>query len=208
MSAGRPRGWPGVAVAAAAVVVSLGGCGGSHPAGAATRTTVPGSLLAEARPIGRGPRFHPPATGLVPRPCQQHLGPRFGVHVEVFAADRVVLLPAGIGVRGPKRLLDGRVTSARCFGSLVTLDPTGLVLVRAGHDPPLRELFKAWGEPLSRHNLVGFASRARRAVRGFVDGHRWLGVLGDIPMRPHAEIVVETGPEVPPHHSYTFPKGF
>jgi hypothetical protein len=33
------------------------------------------------------------------------------VKVEVFASDRVLLLPAGIGVRPPASLLDGRITS-------------------------------------------------------------------------------------------------
>ena len=52
------------------------------------------------------------------------------MHVEVFAANRVLLLPAGIGLEKPWTQLNGRITSARCYGALVTLDPTGLVLVR------------------------------------------------------------------------------
>jgi len=183
----------------------LNACAGSHQTEA--RTGVSRSLLAEARPIGLGPRFHPPARGSVPGVCRHRLGARFGVHVEVFAANRVVLVPAGIGVRGPERLLDGRVTSARCFGSLVTVDPTGTVLVRTGQRHSLAELFNAWDEPLGRHDLVGFAGRSVRPVVAFVDGRPWSGALGSIPMSRHAEIVVEVGPLVPPHHSYTFPHG-
>jgi hypothetical protein len=50
------------------------------------------------------------------------------------------------------------------------------------------------------------ASRGRR-VEVFVDGRRWHGRPGRVPLRRHAEIVVEVGPHVPPHSSYTFPPG-
>jgi len=89
---------------------------------------IPEALISEARPIGVGPRFHPPAAGPVSGPCTPGLGPRDGVHVEIFAVDRVLLLPAGIGTRPPATLLDGRVTRAACYGQLVTLDPTGSCL--------------------------------------------------------------------------------
>ena len=95
--------------AAGALVVTAAGCGSQHSSATGT-AGIPPALLHEARPIGRGPQFHPPATGSVIGPCRRHRGPRDGVHVEVFAANRVVLLAAGIGVapsvrshRGPDR---------------------------------------------------------------------------------------------------------
>ena len=72
---------------------------------------IPRALLSEARPIGTGPRFTLPASGPITGPCQPSLGPRVGVHVEVFAANRVLLLPAGIGARQPWTKLDGRITA-------------------------------------------------------------------------------------------------
>jgi hypothetical protein len=60
------------------------------------------------------------------------LGPRAGVHVEVFAKNRVVLIPAGIGTRPPLSFSSGRISSAGCHGELVTLKPTGVVLVLRG----------------------------------------------------------------------------
>ena len=168
---------------------------------------IPRALLSEARPIGTGPRFTLPASGPVTGRCEPPPGPRFGVHVEVFAANRVLLLPAGIGARRPGRELNGRIVSARCYGALVTLDPTGLVLVRAGQRLTLAALFRSWGEPLSRTRLTSFTAEKGTQVAVFVDGRPWRGTPAAVPLTPHAEIVLEIGPHVPPHSSYTFPPG-
>ena len=207
------------AVLVAAVAVAAA-CGTPHAAArsaanptpvptvpTASRAAIPGSLLSQARPIGTGPRFTLPATGPIAGRCQPGLGPRFGVHVEVFAANRVLLLPAGIGVRQPERKLDGRVISARCYGALVTLDPTGLVLVRPGQRLTLRDLFRSWGEPLSRTRLTSFTAATDTQVTVFVDGRPWPGDPTTVPLTRHDEIVLEIGPRVPPHSSYAFPAG-
>jgi hypothetical protein len=41
----------------------------------------------------------------------------------------------------------------------------------------------------------------------YVDGKPWSGSPENVPLSPHAEIVLEVGPHVPPHSSYTFPPG-
>jgi hypothetical protein len=169
--------------------------------------SIPRALLSEARPIGTGPRFTLPASGPVAGACQRSLGPRVGVHVEVFAANRVLLLPAGIGVLPPWTRLDGRIVSARCYGALVTLDPTGLVLVRPGAGLTLADLFRSWGEPLSPTRLTSFSAPAGTQVTVFVDGRRWNAGPASVPLTRHAEIVLEVGPPVPPHSSYAFPPG-
>ena len=140
------------------------------------------------------------------RACRSSVA-RVGVHVEVFAANRVVLVPAGIGTRPPRSFSAGRISSARCYGELVTLDPTGLVLVRTGSRPLLADLFRAWGQPLSARRLASFSASKGARVAVFVDGRRWRGSPGSVPLAPHAEIVLEVGPYVPPHRSYTFPPG-
>jgi hypothetical protein len=161
----------------------------------------------EARPIGPGTAFHPPARGPVPGRCRAGLGPRDGVHVEVFAHNRVVLVATGIGVRGPLRFSGGRIAGARCYGDLVTLEPTGVVLVRRGVVPSLGQLFRAWGEPLSWRRVGAFRAPPGGAVAVFVDGRRRYGSPAQVPLTRHAEIVLEVGPYVPPHSRYTFPPG-
>jgi hypothetical protein len=135
--------------------------------------------------------------------CSPALGPRFGVHVEVFGANRVVIVPAGIGIRGRVAVTEGRISSAGCYGSLATLEPTGLVLARPRAALSLGDLFRAWGEPLSPRRLASFGGH----TTVFVNGRRWPGPPGEVPLRRHAEIVAEVGPYVPPHASYAFPPG-
>jgi hypothetical protein len=187
----------------------LAGCGsGSHRTTTSTGAAAPpATLLAEARPIGRGVRFQPPVTGRPIGDCTRTLGPRAGVHVEVFGANRVVLIPAGVGVRRPRGYSSGRITRAGCYGELVTLDPTGLVLIRPGARLTLADLFRSWGQPLTNHRIGAFNAGSGAAVRVFVDGRPRAGSPAGVPLRRHAEIVLEVGPYVPPHAAYTFPPG-
>jgi len=185
--------------------LGVGGCGSSSPS--SISSGIPPSLLAQARPIGRGLRFRPPSRGKVIGRCVRRLGRRDGVHVEVFAADRVVLVAAGIGTRPPRSFAEGRISSAACYGSLVTLDPTGLLLLRPGARLSLTDLFREWGEPLSRRRVAAFQAPRGAPVMVFVNGRRWPGSPGDVPLDAHHEIVVEVGPHVPPHPAYAFPPG-
>jgi hypothetical protein len=189
------------------VLVAVAGCGSATGSRPADTSGIPRELLRESRPIGRGPRFQPPVRGIVTGACRARLRPRRGVHLELFAANRVVIVPRGIGVRPPVALSGGRIVRARCYGEIVTLEPTGVVLTRAGASLYLRDLFRAWGQPLSRVRLASFRAAAGTEVAVFVGGRRWTGPPGAVPLRPHAEIVLEVGPYVPPHRTYTFPPG-
>lgn len=201
------------AVATAIALIAVAGsqaCGSPRGPGAAppaAATGIPKALLNEARPVGVGPRFQPPAGGPVAGPCERTLGPRDGVHIEVFAENRVVLLPAGIGTRPPRAILDGRITGAHCYGTLVTLDPTGLVLTRPGTRLTVGDLFRSWGQPLSATSVASFRAPTGTRVVTFVNGRRWARSPGAVPLTRHAEIVLEVGPRVPPHRSYAFPAG-
>jgi hypothetical protein len=168
---------------------------------------IPKDLLLEARPIGVGPSFHPAPAGAVAGRCARRLGPRSAAHVEVFAANRVVIVPAGIGVRAPLTLSAGRIAGARCYGALVTLEPTGVVLMRAHEPIPLSSLFRSWGQPLSPSRLGSFGASPGTHVAVFVDGRRWRGTPGSVPLVWHSEIVLEVGPRVPPHRSFAFAPG-
>jgi hypothetical protein len=185
---------------AATLPAALGACGSAA-------NPIPPALIRQARPIGHGAAFHPPPAGPVVGACRRGLGPRFGVHVELFAANRVVLVAAAIGVRRPLSFSEGRISGARCYGELVTLEPTGVVLVRSGARLTVSDLFAAWGQALSPRRLASFHTRGAARVVAFVDGRRWDGAPRNVPLRRHAEIVLEVGPHVPPHVSYDFPPG-
>jgi hypothetical protein len=201
----RVRAAPALITLLLVAVALAPGCGSSRRA--APPSGIPLALLLQARAIGRGAHFHPPASGPVIGRCRRRLGPRSGVHLEVFAANRVVLVPAGIGTRPPWTLSAGRISGANCYGDLVTLEPTGLLLVRAGVKLSLSDLFRAWGQPLSQHRLAAFPAPARTRVAVFVNGRRWHGSPTSVALAVHSEIVLEVGPYVPPHHSYAFPPG-
>jgi hypothetical protein len=189
----------------ATLAALLAGCGADmRPASTAE---LPRSLVLQARPVGRGPRFQPGVSGPVVGVCRPRLGPRYGSHIELFAENRVVIVPAGIGTLPPRTELSGRITSARCYGELATLEPTGLVLVRPGSRATVAGLFHAWGQPLSTVRLGPFGAPSGTRVRVFVDGRAWRAAPGAVLLARHAVIVLEVGPYVPPHVSYRFPPG-
>lgn len=165
-------------------------------------TRIPPSLLAGERPIGRGARFHPAVSGPVLGRCTRTLGRRSQAHIEIFGANRVVLLGIGIGTRPPRRQLGGRLTVAACFGNLVTLDPTGTVYFRPCSHVTLGDVFRSWGQSLSGSRVASF-HHGQTTV--FIDGVRRRGSPSTVPLRNGAEIVVENGPHVPPHVRFGFP---
>ena len=142
-------------------------------------------------PIGFGPRYQlppgpPVGTSLA---CSRVDAERERAHVELFANKLVLLLPKGIGVaRG-------------CTYPVRTTDPTGVVEFVPGARPTLADLFDVWGQPLSARGFAGF----RGAVSAWVGGKRWPGDVRGIPLRRHAEIVVEVGGYIPPHTFFLFP---
>ena len=164
-----------------------------------------------ARPIGTGDRYQPgslhraaeDARPIGSLTCARRGGPVAWVHVELFARGRVVLVPPGIGIAAPRRQDGAYVRGGRCRYPLWTDEPTGLVAVqRSGLR--LGDLFAVWGRPVGPDRLAGF----RAPVTAHVDGERWTGDPGAIPLRDHAQIVLQAGgPLVPPHAEYTFPEG-
>jgi hypothetical protein len=126
-------------------------------------------------------------------------------HVELFAANHVVILPAGIGIAPPLQRHGPHVLAGRCAYALRTLDPTGLVLMGSRSAYTLGELFAVWGQPLSRSEVAGFRARSRADVSVFIDGTAWRGNPAGAPLAPHSQVTIEVGPFVPPHAHYMFP---
>jgi hypothetical protein len=162
-------------------------------------------------PIGTGAGFTLPAAGPAVRAarpvagltCQTSTARGTTVHLELFARGQVVIVPAGIGVAPPVRRAGAHVLGGRCLYPIHALAPTGVVHAPADGSATLGQLFEVWGQPLSRTNLAGF----RGPVQAYVDGLPLPGDLRRIPLRRHAEIVLESGPFVPPHDAFQFPEG-
>jgi hypothetical protein len=135
--------------------------------------------------------------------CTAAQRPIAAAHVELFASGHVVILPAGLGVAPPRRRDGVYVTGGRCRYPIWTSEPTGLVrLARRGLT--LGDLFALWGQPLSR----GKMARWRATVRAHVGGVPWRGDPRRIPLRPHAQVVVQAGPPaLRPNARYRFPAG-
>lgn len=110
------------------------------------------------------------------------------MHLELFANGFAVIIPARVGVR-----------SARCRAHTWTTTPTGVV--RFDRTATLGDLFAVWGEPLGPRRLLSFHG----SVSLFRNGVRVRGDPGSLPLRDGDEVVVETGPFIPPHASYLFP---
>jgi hypothetical protein len=119
-------------------------------------------------------------------------GRTFRVHIELFADRKVIIVPPGIGV-----------AKSGCHYPLRTTTPTGVVDVCGTGRRTLADLFRIWGRHLSGSRLLSF----RRTVAVFVDGRRWRGKPGDVPLRRHGQIVIEAGASLAPHATYLFPKG-
>ncbi len=122
-------------------------------------------------------------------------GTRHGTHyahVEVFDHGHVVLIPAGLGVRGRR---DGAYVKGRRHGPLFTEEPTGLVGVRRG-DPTLGDLYALWGRRMGRPVV-------------HVNGTLWRGAAERVPLGRHDQIVVQEGyAPIAPHRDYRFPPGY
>jgi hypothetical protein len=137
----------------------------------------------------------------------EHDSNRFGVHLEVFANRQVVVIPAGIGVAPPRVRRGAYVTGGRCQYPARTLEPTGVIEVQRGSDLLLGHFFDLWGKPLSKVRLLGFRASPGRPVAAFVDGRSWSGDPRAIPLRRHAQIVLEVRGHFPPNKRYVFPPG-
>ena len=78
-----------------------------------------------------------------------------------------------------------------------------LIQLREPPPPPAEAASDvSWQTRLER--LQAWLSRYRRA---YVNGRRWAGALAAVPLRRHAEIVLEVGPFVRPHSTFLFRKG-
>lgn len=177
------------------------------PPGALADGAVP--VTPRGVPIGHGPALRPGpgAVASARLPCRPLWGDRLAlqahdaVHLELFVAGRVVLVPAGIGVGRPLRRAGPYVTGGSCVTAVRTTEPTGVLELRPGARLTLGDLFDVWGRQLTGARLLSFRGR----VRSWVDGVPWTDRVRSIPLRHHRQIVLVIGPDVPVHATYAFP---
>ena len=146
---------------------------------------IPHSLLLQARPIGSGANFRPPATGPVIGACRHRLGPReLVLHVELFFEQ-----PGGDrGCRDRHSATAQPPAGAHIAGGLLrhpgdARADSGLVLVRAG-SRPLRcirqNLFPGVGSATVAAATGLPSPSTGMPVAVFVDGRRWHGLPGNV----------------------------
>src|SRR3954453_359984 len=161
------------------VLVGCGGGGeGADPATTEGRapsaaTDGPAPLPASAPSVGPTARHRPPSLGasaaralpVAGMRCAPHARAIYGVHLELFAGRRVVLIPPGIGVAPPRERRGAYVRGGRCSYPLRTPDPPGVIEVpQPGRT--LGDLFAVWGQPLNRNLKAGFHVRVHAYVNG------------------------------------------
>ncbi len=207
----------------------LAGCAADHPPAPAPAPAPAPSASAAAqalavdfartRPPGPGARFALPPFGALVRSarpigqlrCSVVATDAYGAHIELFADDHEVPVPAGIGWAPPQRRVGAVVKGGRCAYPLRTDDPTGVVRVDAsalGDTPAtLGELFRIWGQPLGRQRMAGFVAPPGRWVVAYVSGEVWRSDPRRIPLSRHTQIELELGTPVEPHPRYLFPPG-
>jgi hypothetical protein len=184
------------------VVAAVCGCGDKAGHGPPLPKTAPSvGATARHRPpsLGAPARRANPIAGLR---CSRGSTARYAVHLELFAAGRVVLIPPGVGIAPPRKHKGAYVSGGRCSYPLRTREPTGVIEVdRAGPPKTLGQFFAVWGQPLTKTAMAGFRGR----VRAYVNGRPWQRDPRAIPLARHAQIVLEVGGHVRPHAAYRFP---
>jgi hypothetical protein len=201
--------------ACAGVAILAAACGAARsPSRPAPARKLPPDYLPLT--LGAGPRYRPvptsprvragaPVDGLR---CRRPFGKRFGAHLEVFAHQHVVAIPAGIGIASPRsRAIDASVLGGRCYYPATTTDPTGVIEVRRGARVTLGELFDIWGEPLGPMAVARFRAATTAPVLAYVNGRRWSANPRAITLVRHELVVLEVASRVPPHRVYVFRRG-
>ncbi len=193
-----------------------GGCAGQtigRDRLASGRTNMFARDIESARRAGTGPRYRPPSHGFRARhglpvdgmSCRARSRGVSAAHIELFAHNRVVIVPAGIGLMPPLRIRGAFVRGWRCAYPLRTMDPTGLVLLDRGGPYTLGDLFDLWGQPLSSTVMASFRVSAHENVSVFINGRLWMGSPRKAPLARHAQVTIEVGAPVRPHSKYMFP---
>ena len=158
----------------------------------------------EPVPIGAGPEYQPAARWPLAGAAgfgglRGRVGEGARAHVELFANQRVIVVPAGIGVSGGRTTLYGNIVDALWHAPAWTLEPGGVVHLE--HEGvTLGALFAIWGRPLGPDRLLSFTG----PIRAYVNGEPRSGDPASIVLRDRDQVVVVHGGDVGIDRTFAF----
>lgn len=189
-------------VVAVAVVLSSSGSSVSAvswhtPAGVA----VYGKLGPEGVPLEVGPELGAPNAGLtgaiidgVRCNSSEQTVYHHHVHLAIFIDGTPRSVPLGVGMVAPVQVSDHFAASATCFYWLHVHAQDGIIHIESPQTANyvLAQAFDIWHQALSATRI----GRYHGAVTAFVNGKRWTGDPGQIPLTEKAQIVLDLGTPV------------
>jgi hypothetical protein len=184
---------------AIAVVVAVVGRRDSD--GAAPTTGAPLLASTADEPGGR------PVDGITADPVERVVF-HIHAHLQIYVNGQQRTVPGGIGIVPPYRIQQSAagpfITGGRAFYWLHTHDRTGVIHIESPvrRTYSLGEFFDMWGQPLGTDQV----GPVHGAVTALVDGTRFTGDPGTIPLHAHDVIQLAVGPVVT-FHPYDFPQG-
>ena len=193
----------------AAGIAAAAGAGSSHSDTPTNVSGPEGVPVVAARPLG--PQASPaPGQTILGIGCGSDEQLTYHVHARltVYVRGRERAVPAGVGIGAPLRVVPssaGRfVAGGTCFSLLHTHAADGIVHVESPHAITfvLSQFFAVWQQRLDPQHVGPAAGR----VTAFVDGRRYPGDPGAIPLGPHTQIQLDVGRPVVPPHLIRFPR--
>lgn len=109
------------------------------------------------------------------------------VNLQIFYQETPVAVPAKVGVK------------SNCSYWLHTTDDSGVIAItlpesEKHHTFTLGTFFQIWGQPLSEHQVTTLKTSDKVHMRVWVNGKRYHGNPGNIPLTSHKVIVIQLGP--------------
>jgi hypothetical protein len=169
------------ALAIAAAVVALCGCGSSNDK--TTSTTSAPATTSNGAPVIDGIKCEP-----------EHLESHYHAHLTLLRDGKPVQVPALIGID----------IQHQCLYWLHTHDATGIMHIESPDTRTytLGEFFDVWHQPLSRTQADGLNGK----LKVFVGNREYTGDPRAIVLKRHELITIEVGKTVPPP-PFRFPPG-
>ena len=141
-----------------------------------------------------GPPRGEPVAGMS---CDAMEGSRLHIHQHLTILDhgKEVAVPPNVGQPAEKR----------CIYWVHTHTPDGVIHVEAPQfrSFTLGDFFAVWGQRLSRTQAAWARAAKGQTLRVWVNGNRYTGDPGAIPLAAHTDIVIEAGPPFPKPPRFT-----